>query len=369
MNLSSEDSLRLNVMLRQKPRAVRIDDSKMIVYALTRKGEAKIQLNPNCKEEQYLKRVRELLSTHVMGSPAGYPIYIRRWTRLGQERDHDSLKTLLLLGEPEAVTAVVHTPNISSELAELAWWCLPSSEIARQLLNSAAVIAADIGRELAAYLIEFMPFEENHQAAIDSVRLALQPGLIQPEKISELWLKAKRRQTYYIGFLHTLPDALPVPAAAHPQFDQHQAALGKINTPTAKLLLRSLSAPGQAFVKTAHQVFDKLPNQDAAVELMEAVGNYFSAVRPDQHQYRSIEEIQTRVQTALENSETEALSQIMIEAPALSHRLQTLLVLSMLSEYLVAPIFGHTDAIGSVMRKRLEPVTLPVRKYLTDLQA
>lgn len=77
MNISDQDSLRLNVMLRQKPTAVRIDDSKMIVYALTKKDEAKIQLNPTCKEEKYLRLVRELLSTHVMGSPGGYPVYIR----------------------------------------------------------------------------------------------------------------------------------------------------------------------------------------------------------------------------------------------------------------------------------------------------
>ena len=367
MNISDQDSLRLNVMLRQKPTAVRIDDSKMIVYALTKKGEAKIQLNPTCKEEKYLRLVRELLSTHVMGSPGGYPVYIRRWTRLGQERDHDSLKTLLLLGEPEAVTAVVNTPNITSELAELAWWSLPSSEIARELLNSPAVVSAEIGRELAEYLIEFMPFEENHQYAIDSIRLALQPGLIDTAKVNDLWKKAKRRQSYYIGFLHTLPDALPAAAVPHPQLDEHQAALTEINSPTAKLLLRTLSAPGQAFVNTANQVFEKLPNQDAAVELMEAIGNYFAAVQPDQRQYRSIEEIQARGKTELENAEE--ILHIKQTIPALAEKLQTMLALSMLSEYLVAPIFGHTDAIGSVMRKRLQPVTVPVRKYLADLQS
>ena len=92
MALSNEDNLRLNVMLAQKPQAIRIDDSRMIVYALTEKGEAKVQLNPNCNEEKYLKQVRELLSTHFLGSPGGYPIYLRRWTRMGQERDDESLE-------------------------------------------------------------------------------------------------------------------------------------------------------------------------------------------------------------------------------------------------------------------------------------
>jgi hypothetical protein len=92
MALSNEDNLRLNVMMAQKPMAIRIDDSKMIVYALTEKGEAKVQLNPNSHEEKYIKQVRELLSTHFLGSPGGYPVYLRRWTRMGQERDDDSLE-------------------------------------------------------------------------------------------------------------------------------------------------------------------------------------------------------------------------------------------------------------------------------------
>ena len=42
MELSSEDSLRLNVLINQDLQAIRIDESKMIVYALTGRGEAKV---------------------------------------------------------------------------------------------------------------------------------------------------------------------------------------------------------------------------------------------------------------------------------------------------------------------------------------
>lgn len=201
MELSNEDSLRLNVLLRQNLKAIRIDDSRMIVYALTDKGEAQVPLNPSCREEKYLLLVRELFSTHVLGSPGGYPVYLKRWTRMGQERDEKSMSRLLLLGEPEAVTAVVHTPGISLELAKRAWWSYPSAEMGRQLLQSPQVVAANLGTELADYLIEFLPFEEQHQAMIDSVRLVLQPGLINEEKRATLWKKAKRKQSYYIGFL------------------------------------------------------------------------------------------------------------------------------------------------------------------------
>ena len=118
MDLSAEDSLRLNVLLNQDLQAVRIDDSKMIVYGLTEKGEAKVPLNPNCRDEQYIKRVKEVISSHVLGSPGGYPIFLRRWTRMGQTRD-ESLDRLLQLGEPEAVVAVVHAPGLTDEQIDL----------------------------------------------------------------------------------------------------------------------------------------------------------------------------------------------------------------------------------------------------------
>ena len=65
MQLSQEDSLRLNVLLNQALQAIRIDEGKMIVYGLTERGEAKIQLNPNCKDELYIRRVKEAISSHI----------------------------------------------------------------------------------------------------------------------------------------------------------------------------------------------------------------------------------------------------------------------------------------------------------------
>ena len=71
MQLSSEDSLRLNVLLNQDLQAIRIDESKMIIYGLSEKGEAKIPLNPNCRDDRYLKIIKELISSKVLGSPGG----------------------------------------------------------------------------------------------------------------------------------------------------------------------------------------------------------------------------------------------------------------------------------------------------------
>ena len=87
MELTPEDALRINVLLAGTPEAVRIDESSMTLYALSEKGEAKVKLNPNCRDEGYLRKVRETLSSQVLGSPGGYPVYLKRWTRMGQARD------------------------------------------------------------------------------------------------------------------------------------------------------------------------------------------------------------------------------------------------------------------------------------------
>ncbi|MDH5469003.1 MAG: sulfur reduction protein DsrS, partial [Gammaproteobacteria bacterium] len=71
MDLSPEDALRVNVLLAGNLKAVRIDESRMTLHALSDKGEACIQLTPNCRDESYLRRVRETLSSHVLGSPGG----------------------------------------------------------------------------------------------------------------------------------------------------------------------------------------------------------------------------------------------------------------------------------------------------------
>ena len=62
MDLSSEDALRIHVLLASPIQAVRIDESSMTLYALSDKGEARVRLNPNCRDETYLRRVREALS-------------------------------------------------------------------------------------------------------------------------------------------------------------------------------------------------------------------------------------------------------------------------------------------------------------------
>jgi len=367
MDLSNEDSLRLNVLLNQDIQAIRIDESKMIVHALTPRGEAKVELNPNCRDEQYIRQVKEVISGHVLGSPGGYPIFLRRWTRMGQAND-DSLERLLKLGEPEAVVAVVHAAGLTDELARRAWWAMPDSANARCMLDKPAVAGGQMGKPLADFLVEFLPFEEDPRDMIESVRLVLQPGLIDEATRQDLWARGQRRNAVLVGFLKAVPDALPETVPAHPAWASLREPLQALaaEQPLARQLLRVLGPAGQAFIRTAMTVMKKPSNQDVVVALLEAIEAYFQAVRPAAPVSKDIGAILEQAAACFEagTPEIEAVLEI---APDTGELIQAMLLLSLLGVHVVDPIFAHTDAIGSVMRRKIEPVSKPVLERLAVL--
>jgi hypothetical protein len=374
MTLSAEDNLRLNVLLAQELHAVRIDESKMVVFALTAKGEAKVPLNAIGKDEAYIKEVKSLFSTHVMGSPGGYPIYLKRWTRMGQAKA-DSLSYLLLLGEPEAVVAAVHASGLTDELAARAWWAMPTSENARRMLEKQAVVKGETGKILAEFLLEFLPFEEDQNDMIESVRLVLQPGLISQQEKEKLWSKTKSKKSFYVGFLHASADDLPIEVDAHAEHavikDTLQPLLEK-NNPYALILEKVLSANGQAFVQTVEDALKKPGNQDVVVSLLEAISKYFGTIIPEQFTEDDIEAICVEADS-LCCSNNKVIDEVMTLLDGSSENAQGYLsamtVLACLSVKLVNPIFARSDAIGTVMRKKIKPVTDPVFEQLKTLRS
>ncbi len=367
MELSPEDNLRMNVLLAQNLHAVRIDESKMIVYALTDKGEAKVPLNPNCKDEKYIKQVKAVLSTHVMGSPRGYPVFLKRWTRMGQARD-ESLAQLLMLGEEEAVVAAVGAAGLTDELAERAWWAMPNAENARRMLEKEAVVRGKTGKVLAEFLIEFLPFEEEQRAMIESVRLVLQPGLIHEEELLHLWKRARAKRSFLVGFLHAIPDTLP--GEAEPNY-RYEEVLNKLHPLTednayAALLVRVFDSHGQLFIKTAEDALKKPSDQDVVESLLNAIAAYFKAVQPEQFAAEDMVAICSEAEcNCKENAQ---IRQILDLMPELEPALKAIVSLSCLSVKLVNPIFARTDAIGSMMRKKIQPISDPVFEQLRALR-
>jgi hypothetical protein len=373
MELSAEDSLRLNVLLANPLQAVRIDESSMMVHALSDQGEASVKLNPRGRDDQYLKKVRELLSSQVLGSPGGYPVFLRRWTRMGQARDN-SLEQLLLLGEPEAVVAVVHASGLTDEIARRAWWAMPVADNARRMLERACVVNGAMGPVLAEYLVEYLPFETEHKAMVETVRLVLQPGLIPDQLRDKLWRSAKRKSSYYVGFMYASPDRFP--EAGRPRADWEPvcaslAGLIEAGNPVAEQLCRCLGEPGQVFLRTAEAVLNKPADQDVVVEFLNAIQAYFSSVCPhrdaDADMQTLVDDAAARLDAPPVCTTTSAVQAVLEVLPGYGDDLRAMLVLSWVGESLVNPIFARTDAIGSVMRKKIEPVTLPIRQQLAQL--
>ncbi len=389
MELSSEDNFRLNVLLANKPLAIRIDAGRMAVYGLASQGappqreipqreipqrEIKVQLHPTTRPEHYLRLVRELISGQVLGSPGGYPVYLKRWTRVGQMRD-ESLAQLLLLGEPEAVVAAVCSPGLTDELARRAWWAMEDAENARRMLGHAAIVAGRMGPELAAYLVDYLPFETESERIVESVRLVLQPGLIGPEQREDLWRKSARKQAYLVGFLQALPDDLPDPEPPRerdPALAARLAALAAQGHPWAGALQRVASGAGQTWLKTVAAVLAKPPSQDIVTTTFDCLRDYFAPLRPAgdpnlplQH---LIAEAEAFAGAANPCGSEPGLNDCLVQWPDLVQEVAAIRVLSGLGYGVIRPVLPDPTALGTLMRRKLAPVIEPIQGLIRTLR-
>jgi hypothetical protein len=371
VQLSGEDLLKLNVLLHNDIHAVRIHESSMTLYALSASGdEAKVELNPNCNPDRYLKQVRELLSGHVLGSPGGYPVFLKRWTRMGQAKD-ESLADLLLLGEPEAVVAVANAPGLTNELARRAWWADPISENARRMLANPNVVAGDMGPVLADFLVEHLAFESEPMVQIDTVRLVLQPGLVNEAVKNKLWTSGARKNALRVGFLQASPDTLPESQPQRPDFAEIEKSLAPIaeSNRLAMLIMHTLDSGGQSFLNAVAGILRKPANQDVVVALTNTIGTYFAAARQADDFPRDINDLIEQSETAWTDANgNKEIAELKQHAPHLAPVITAVFVLSRISEEIVTPIFAKTTAEGTLMRRKLEPVTAPLFEQIAKLR-
>ena len=348
--LSPEDELRLNVLFNTDLKAVRIDESNMTLWALTPQGEASVPLKPNERSDRYLKRVRELLSGHALGSPGGHPVHLTRWTRVSQAGlSTQHLAQLLLIAEEEAVVAVVHSPALTDELARYAWWCMPTIENARLMLMRDVVCQGSMGRTLAEFLVEHLAFlHEDDVGILDTVAVMLYSGVLTEAERSAMWRRGTSRNSYYVPFLELQPDSLPNPRPARadcasvPQRD---------GNPYSAVLTRALSDQGQTFLATAATILDRPEIQEVVNHTLNALANWCAPLRNADAAGRET-----------------ARAALLADAPQFEADCAALDALAAADADTVRPIFLKTTAIGSLMRRKIQPVVAPLLNAIAVLR-
>lgn len=368
--LAPEDSLRLNVLLLAQPvHAVRIDDGALVLHALTANGQASIQLHPNCRPAQYLARVREFLAGHALGSPGGYPVYLQRWTRMGQTSERN-LAALLVLGEPEAVVAVAHAAALTDELAQRVWWCQPSMEIARWMLERESVVRGDMGAVLAGFVVEHLAFEQNPDAGMHSVRLVLHAKLSDEPTTAKLWRMAKGVPCYYIGFLDFMADQLPSDEAARADHAQASELLAPLAANAyAQCLLALVGANGQTFLKAVAAVLARPATPLVVNALLDAVGRFLAPL----HGAITSAELeplfaQARALVHGQQPAPPGLRALLNAAPELGPDTQAMLALSGLGSQTAQPWLLRNQAVGAQMRRKIEPLAAPINSAIQLLR-
>lgn len=248
---------------------------------------------------------------------------------------------------------------------------MPTAANARCLLRHEDVINGDMGKELAEFLVEFLPFEEEPRAMIESARLVLQKDLISNETRNSLWKKGQRKNALLVGFLKTLPDELPVDTAEHQMYAQFQDKYVSLDENRfVKIILRLLKKEGQAYLDTIEAVMKKPSNQDVVLLLFKTINTYFESVRPNENDYQDIDILLADTNKYIDVTATQFddLKDILTTSPELSQIIKSILILSLINESMLAPVFARTDAIGSLMRKKIAHIVSPLLNEITNIK-
>jgi hypothetical protein len=342
--LEPEDILKLNVLIATSV-AIRIDTYKLTVVGLNAQfKEQIIALKPSGDSEVYIKEVKKLLVTQVLGAMGGYPSYLKRWSRMGQV-ESSNLTSLLKLGEVEAVVAVSNSTNLDNDLLKLTWWCATNTdnqaEIGRFLLTKPFVLNTQTGREIAQYLLEFLPFVDDIEQLIDTTSLVLQEGLIEQKDKDRLWKQGQRKTAFLVGFVERMRGNLP---------NEFNLKIPNYKHSDLQIINNQQS---QLFLTTLGHILKKINQEYVLYRALEVLGQYMS--HQDISMQNTIEKI------------TNQISDLSLTADSEQDKLDARLLLAGVSEKLVVSTISAHNLTGSAIRKKLAHVLEPIQQALKTL--
>jgi hypothetical protein len=246
---------------------------------------------------------------------------------------------------------------------------MEDAENARRMLMREAVSEGEMGPVLAEYLVEYLPFESEIEQMMITVSLVLKPGLISDALKQELWKRAKRKPAYYVGFLSACPDDIPEQKAASARYLELQARLAGIapKSRIASLLLKVLSPAGQAFLETVVRVLKKPGTQEMVTATLDNLAHYFSDMRPGERVDLTLEMLEQDAASSMAEP-VQAVTEVLEECPDCADLVEVMYLLSGLGYGVLRPVLRDTTAIGSLMRRKIEPVMTPLLEKIALLQ-
>ncbi|SFV86873.1 DsrS [hydrothermal vent metagenome] len=339
--LTPEDTLKLNVLIATCD-AIRIDVYKLIIVGLTpNKKEQTIILSPTGDSSKYIEAVQKLLVTQILGGMGGYPSYLKRWSRMGQV-ESANLKSLLKIGNIEAVVAVSNSQNLNDEVLDLVWWCATNTdqqaEIGRFLLTRNFVVKHEVGKQIADYLLEFLPFTDDTTQLIDTTNLLLQDDLITQSAKDRLWKQGQRKTAFLVGFIERNVNNLPN--------NDNTIALNS----NIKELECVNSEQGQILLKTIAVILKKINQEHVLYRTLEVLGNYVA--HPMIQPLTDIQQCQNQAHKIAANLGLEG------------EKIKARLLLASVSEQLVVSTISAHSLAGSAIRKKLSNVLKPIQDAL-----
>jgi hypothetical protein len=215
---------------------------------------------------------------------------------------------------------------------------MPVPDNARRMLEREAIVSGSMGRVLAAYLVEHLPFETEPYVILDTIRAVLRHRLVSEALRLRLWQRARHHAIYYVGFMEMTPHDLPEtpPPLAVPE--------NLADEPAAKFWRQLASGQGQAFLQAAEGALRQAPDQDVAAAALDALGAYFARVG-EWERPRGWEDL-----------------------PAQAGRWEAMRVLAGANRSLVVPVMKGSSAVGALMRRKLAPVTDPLLEAIRLLR-
>jgi hypothetical protein len=238
------------------------------------------------------------------------------------------------------------------------------------LLEKDVVVKGRMGQELAAYLVEYLPFETEPLTVIATVRLILQTGLIDTEARGRIFRLGTHRNAYHIGFLDAVPDDLPQPLPARDDYAGYRDRLAMLvehGNALAAFLAKLLDAPGQTFLAVSEAQLQHPVDKYTVAALMDIIGNYFRPARCATEPAGEIDAALKCTETLMASARDE-LKALLEGVPELRGEISAMLTLAHTGERLVTPIIAVTTASGTLLRRKLEPVVNPVLQQYAVLR-